>query len=599
MRPICGTLGLLLVGVLCAYAAEAPSRSRPRALLESWRRGLPASDATTVPRVVTRDARLESVSVKEAIAIALEHNPRIAARRLEPLRQDQGILTAQGKFDPSLNAELTWSTTATPNANVLGGTATSVVDDRIMDFHLLKQTRLGTMLQLDFTDERLDNNSAFNQLRPQYKPAFNLSVVQPLLRDFGWDFSYLVVRVAERAADAAAYQYEADVADFVELVIEAYWNVVRARENLEVRREAKALADRTVEENDARVRVGLLPPVASLEAQADAKSREEQVIIAENGLAIARQNLAQLAHYRPDGAFVPRTLEPVEDVTPEAVHVDLDETLATALEERPEVHASASSVQAQQLNEKIASNALLPRLDVVGNYGRNALSGTQSNVSNLDNGATIRVFDCSAPAVIRLGNACTPLPEPADPAQGRKCLCQVPPLPTLPSPFVGDKATAYDRLSNVDNSYSFGVQLQVPLSNATARGQYAQTRIARDQAELNHRELLSKVTLEVQQSVSDVVASRQRIDTTRVATQLAEENLRNQQKRHEVGMATTKDLLDFQTRLTTARAAEVQAKTDYAIAVAQWRRAHGRLLAHYQIIVEHPGERSVPWFARF
>ena len=64
-------------------------------------------------------------------------------------------------------------------------------------------------------------------------------------------------------------------------------------------------------------------------------------------------------------------------------------------------------------------------------------------------------------------------------------------------------------------------------------------------------------------------------------------------------MATTKDLLDFQTRLTTARAAEVQAKIDYAIAVAQWRRAQGRLLSHYQVVVERKGRPSVPWFARF
>ena len=69
--------------------------------------------------------------------------------------------------------------------------------------------------------------------------------------------------------------------------------------------------------------------------------------------------------------------------------------------------------------------------------------------------------------------------------------------------------------------------------------------------------------------------------------------------RHEVGMATTKDLLDFQTRLTTARGAEVQAKIDYAIAVARWRRARGQLLAYYQVVVEHPGRHSVPWFARF
>ena len=64
-------------------------------------------------------------------------------------------------------------------------------------------------------------------------------------------------------------------------------------------------------------------------------------------------------------------------------------------------------------------------------------------------------------------------------------------------------------------------------------------------------------------------------------------------------MATTKDLLDFQTRLTSARAAEVQAKIDYTLAVARWRRAQGHLLSHYQIMVEHPGRPATPWFAWF
>src|SRR4029453_236285 len=103
--------------------------------------------------------------------------------------------------------------------------------------------------------------------------------------------------------------------------------------------------------------------------------------------------------------------------------------------------------------------------------------------------------------------------------------------------------------------------LQVPLANAAARSDYTQSRITRSQAELNHRALLSQITFDARASVADVVPTRQRIDTSRVARELAEENLRNQEKRHDVGLATTKDLLAFQTRLTTARAAEAQTKT--------------------------------------
>ena len=64
-------------------------------------------------------------------------------------------------------------------------------------------------------------------------------------------------------------------------------------------------------------------------------------------------------------------------------------------------------------------------------------------------------------------------------------------------------------------------------------------------------------------------------------------------------MATTKDLLDFQVRRTTAAANEVQARIAYVLSVSRWRRAEGKLLEHHQIIVEQPGKHSPPWFARF
>src|SRR5439155_996763 len=77
---------------------------------------------------------------------------------------------------------------------------------------------------------------------------------------------------------------------------------------------------------------------------------------------------------------------------------------------------------------------------------------------------------------------------------------------------------AYRRLESNDfRSYSFGLQFQMPLSNALARSELTQSRITRSQAELNHRQLLSNVTLEVRKSAADVTSARQRIDTTRVA----------------------------------------------------------------------------------
>ena len=581
----------MLSTIVATRAASEPPAAPPEpawrgaVLPEQWRPGVAESAAVRVPTPITRDEAVERVTLKEAIGLALQNNPGIAAQRLEPTRQAEGILQAQAQYDPSLSGELDYSRAVTPNASVLGGTLTSVVEDRYANLHLFKLLRSGTQIMIDSLNDRFDSNSRFIQLRPQYKPQLNFSLVQPLLQSFGWDCSYLVVRVAERTADAAVYQYEANLANFLEQVIDAYWAVVGARENVEVDREAKQLADRTVDENQARVRVGLLPPVSVLEAQADAASRQSDLIAAENRLAVARQTLAQLVYYRPAGTFVPRTLEPSETAELEEVSVDLDETLAVALAARPEIQASARGVTVQQLNEKIAGNALLPVLNMVGSYGVNGLSGT--------NRAAVFGSTTTFSLTPIAGARCVSL------APNQGFLCTVPGL-TPPSPFAGSASEAYDRMASNDfSAYSFGLRLQVPLSNALARSQYTASRIARSEAELNHRQLLSNVTLEVRQAVADLVSSRQRIDTTRVARELAEENLRNQQKRHEVGMATTKDLLDFQTRLTTARGAEVQAKIDYAIAVERWRRARGQLLGYYQVVVERPGRHAAPWFARF
>ena len=591
---------LLMLGVLIVAAGARATEPGPAPAGPSWRgavlpeqwQPIPTSPALAVPRPVTRDDEIQRVTLKETIALALENNPRIAARRLEPARVGTTVLEAQSIFDPALGGELQYSRSVTPNANQLSGTLTSVVDDRFARGNLSKLLRSSTQVVVDFDHERLDNNARFFQLRPQYDAALTLSVVQPLLRDFGWDFSYLVVRVAERNADASVYLYEAELADFVTLVIAAYWRVVAAREAVAVQEESKALADRTVTENEARVRVGLFAPVAVLEAQADAKLREEQLIIANNNLAVARQELAQLTFFRPNSTFVPRTLEPVDEAAvSEEIDVDLDRSLDTALADRPEIIASAHGVEARLIQERIASNALLPRLDLVGSYGVNGLAGrstpvTQQFISPVDVSATQPDTTCTfiAPEVYICSRR-----QRESPLQGGGSDVYTTRGTPRGGMFSGDFET-----------YSFGLRLTVPFDNALAKAQHTRSRIETNQAEFNHRELLSQVTLEVRRTTADLVAARQRIDTSRVASDLAAENLRNQEKRHEVGMATTKDLLDFQSRLTEARFAWVQAMLDYNVAVARWRRAQGGLLAHYQIVVERPGSKHMtPWFARF
>jgi hypothetical protein len=90
-----------------------------------WQPGVPEDPALRVPQPVTRDDRVEEVSLKDAIALALANNPGIAAQRLEPARQGAGVLGAQAQYDQTLAGELSLENSHLPNASALTGSKTS------------------------------------------------------------------------------------------------------------------------------------------------------------------------------------------------------------------------------------------------------------------------------------------------------------------------------------------------------------------------------------------------------------------------------------------------------------------------------------------
>src|SRR5512134_284326 len=114
VRPL---IAAMMVGwAVESYAADpGPVAAGPSAPPKqpSWRgavlpdqwRSIERSRALDVPSPITRDDAVQQVTLKEVIAIALENNPGIAARRLEPSRLDTTVLEAQSSFDPTLTGE--------------------------------------------------------------------------------------------------------------------------------------------------------------------------------------------------------------------------------------------------------------------------------------------------------------------------------------------------------------------------------------------------------------------------------------------------------------------------------------------------------------
>ena len=507
----------------------------------------------------------QALTLDDCIALALANNTDLRISRLGPLGARTQVRRAYSIFDPSLFADVTRDGSALPATSILSAGTTAPLTgkgrnqsrDLTGDLGVQKTLLSGGQLSLALRSTRQVQPSVFLAgLIPQYQSNLTLQLNQPLLRDFGLYFTTLQVRIARKTEESAVKQYEASVASTIKGVEQAYWALVQAEQNVNVQEQGLALAKELQRQNEGKFNVGAAPRTAVLEAQAEVARRESNLIQAQNARSIARDALRAVINAKSPDADALMIIEPSDTPKVAPYHIDLQQSLATALENRPELAAAKLNLQSSGMQLKIAENQLLPRLNAVGSFGTNGVSGGQR-----------------------------PL---------------VAATPAIPSPFAGPyEQTFNDLVDGRYYSYSAGVTLEIPLSNAAARADYAQTRVNLEQSRLGLQQLQESVTLEVKRAVTNLESDLKSIDATRIASRLAEENLRNQKARYDVGLATTKDILDFQDRLTQAKAAEIQALTTYNTDLAELRRVEGTLLESRHVELTTNAEESTPFWARF
>ena len=462
----------------------------------------------------------------------------MAAQRLTPLRQRQDVRQAEAIFDPILTGAVNKDRRKSPNSSALSGVRVNVQENFNANLGVQEDAAQRRRLPRSTSPTTASSRTpASRGSIPQYQPELVFSLNQPLLRNFGLNFAYLLVNVTQLNSEAAAWTYRAQLADFVKRVIAAYWVVVFTRQNLVVQQESLELAQQTLRENNERVRVGLLAPVAVKEAESEAAAREQQVIVATNLLDNALRTLRQIVYLQKGDAFLPRPIEPIDAAAHHAGHGRRQRRAqpgarAAPRGARPDARPAEQAADRARAREPAAAARRFRRQlrpeRALGRrrHGRRSSTGQQ-----------------------------------------------------VQTPFDGPYAEALDRLTSKE-FYSYRPASRWRSRSATPppRASTPRPRSTSRNPSSTRRQLFSDISLEVSTAVNDVVANMKRIQSSRVARELAEENLRNQQKRLEVGIATTKDVLDFQDDLTQARGVELRAATDYNISLAELARAQGTLL---------------------
>jgi outer membrane protein TolC len=552
------TTATVMAGVADVPVELESQASAAQASTDAYIQGL-------IDSLSSRAASPVSISLRDAVATAIGNNPGNRAERRIPESEQYGVIDAASAFEPVIAIDASYTKSKLATADALAG-VTEVdadgnpvlqdpsdqirEDDRYQaDFSIRKMFRTGTRIGLRWKNARATSNSRFEELSPKFEPVVGVRLQQPLLRDFGAVTANTNVRIAEETSRQAAAEFEEKLSDFVADVVSAYWDYVLAEAELRVARHALRLASELATETRKRVDVGNLPPVSAQEALADAAAREEKVIAAEQAMSAAARKLQYLVMYSDHPGGVPRALVPADDHNVADEMVDKSESLKTAVERRAEVRSARIDVKTSMLEERSARTNLLPSLDLVGRYELVGLGGVNEN----------RMPD----EYDALGNS-------------------------------------FDVLTTGDFfRYSLGVEFEVPLSNAAARARHTRSEIDKRRREESLQQTIADVALEVDESAGDLASAYKRVAAANLSRELAQENLRHQQHRYEVGKVTTTDVLDFQEKLSDAMATEARAITDHAKAGAELLRAEGTLLDHFGIRVSFDDAPQVPWWAKF
>lgn len=217
-----------------------------------------------------------SLSLKEAIFLAIRENPSVQQAELNHVMQKYAVEVAKWQFKPHYSFTMTGALTRTVTSGNSVTTRSWLPQPGVS-----LATPIGTQLTLTST-----NNFSSN-----YNPALSLQVVQPLMRGFGRPVVEASLYNAIDSEVVSRLNIEGSLRNTVTAVINAYLNVVLAANVVKIDREALERAKISVAQTKLFIKAGRKAGVELVTVEADVANSETKLENDKNSLDQARYAL--------------------------------------------------------------------------------------------------------------------------------------------------------------------------------------------------------------------------------------------------------------------------------------------------------------------
>jgi outer membrane protein len=381
---------LLIAAVLCLILVSCVSLERsmeedyigPRPVTS-----VPAQpeEAITVPETPGEAPTIKhegpiTVTVQNAILMALEHNRALKVEKFNPAIRRTGEDEERAAFDPILTGGYSRDREKSeipsrPNRENL----TNEIDAGLGVSEYLPT---GTDVSLELSTGQSWSNLYTDDL---HESRVGLSMTQALLRGAGMNYNLASLRQARLDTRSSQFELRGFAETLVAQVEETYWDYALTQRQIKIFLESLKLAEQQKSETEEMIRIGSLAESELTAAEAEIALRREGLINARSNLEKTRLQLLRLLN-PPDTNLWQRDIVLLhEPRIPEVTLDDVESHVGVALRMRPDLNQARLQVQRGDLEIVKTKNGLLPKMDFFINLGKSGYAGSfNSSVNDID-----------------------------------------------------------------------------------------------------------------------------------------------------------------------------------------------------------------------
>ncbi|MDA2930856.1 TolC family protein [Acidobacteria bacterium AH-259-O06] len=461
---------------------------------------------------------------EDVITMALRQNLDVNVERHNYLFDSWTLERQKGVYDPATTFGFNWDRAKTPTASVLAGgdSITNIVTSYASSYRQNFST--GTSLELNFSGIRNRSTSFFSSLVPAINTSFEFLFRQNLLEGFGRIGPDYEIEISRNNLDISEQEFKRRAHEIILQVLDRYWDLQFALQDIKVKDKSLQLAATVLEHNKARYEVGTAARLEVIQAEAEAASRREELIRSQFGYRRIQDQLVKLiTNYQDPREFPGEIASSTQVYTPQQVSESFDTLQAMALEMHPEIQQADLDILNQKINLDLSRNRLRPTLDLVAGYQQFGLGGRRV-VLDFSRGFTnAQIVD------------------------------------VIP----GGLEDSFAQLFNADfYGYVVGVNLELPIFNTEARAENAQAQIALERAQLRQESVKQAISLEIRDALTQIEMNQARLQAAEAAVRFGRERLEGEEVRFDVGMGTTRELIEAQRDLLEAESVLLRAQID-------------------------------------